>query len=68
VFGRDEYHRGREIDQYTMPVRLKAGKNTLLVKVCQNEQRESWTQEWDFQIRVCDPTGTAIHSSKEVQF
>jgi hypothetical protein len=68
VFGRDEYHRGREIDQYTMPVRLKAGKNTLLVKVCQNEQRESWTQEWDFQIRVCDSTGTAIHSSKQVQF
>ena len=68
VFGRDEYHRGREIDQYTMPVRLKAGKNTLLIKVCQNEQRETWTQEWDFQIRVCDPTGTAIHSSKQVQF
>lgn len=60
LFGRDEYHRNIEIDQYIMPVTLKAGKNTLLVKVCQNKQVEDWTKEWEFQIRVCDSIGTAI--------
>ncbi|MCP5540534.1 MAG: hypothetical protein H7A53_07910 [Akkermansiaceae bacterium] len=60
VFGRDEYHRGARIDQYKLPVQLKEGKNTLLVKLCQNEQTQSWTVEWEFQLRVCDATGTAI--------
>jgi hypothetical protein len=60
VFGRDEYHRGAAIDQYQLPVSLKEGKNTLLVKLCQNEQTETWTVEWEFQLRVCDSTGTAI--------
>lgn len=63
LFGRDEYHRGMEIDQYRMPVDLKAGKNTILVKVCQNEQTETWTKEWEFQLRVCDARGTAILSA-----
>lgn len=60
LFGRDEYHRGQRIDQYTLPVKLKAGKNTLLVKACQNEQEQDWTVQWEFQLRVCDATGTAI--------
>lgn len=61
LFGRDEYHRGAKLDQYKLPVHLKKGKNTLLVKCCQNEQTEQWTVEWEFQMRVCDATGTAIH-------
>jgi hypothetical protein len=60
VFGRDEYHRGQRIDQYKMPIQLKEGKNTLLVKLCQNEQTQDWTVEWEFKLRVCDATGTAI--------
>ena len=64
VFGRDEYHRMAEIDQYRFPIQLKEGRNTLLVKVCQNEQVEDWTKEWEFQLRVCDAIGTAIHSSR----
>jgi len=63
VFGRDEYHRGMRIDQYQMPVQLKKGSNTILVKACQNEQVEDWTVQWQFQLRVCDATGTAIHSA-----
>jgi hypothetical protein len=63
LFGRDEYHRGMQIDQYRLPVDLKAGKNTILVKLCQNEQKEEWTKEWEFQLRVCDNTGTAIHAA-----
>lgn len=60
IFGRDEYHRGMKLDQYKLPIHLKKGKNTLLVKCCQNEQTESWTVEWQFQLRICNATGTAI--------
>lgn len=60
LFGRDEYHRGARIDQYRLPVELNAGKNTILVKVCQNEDVKDWTKEWEFQLRVCDASGTAI--------
>lgn len=60
LFGRDEYHRGAEMDQYRMPVDLKAGRNTLLVKLTQNEQKEEWTVEWEFQLRITDPTGRVI--------
>ncbi len=60
LFGRDEYHRGQQMDQYKLPCRLKKGTNTVLVKACQNEQKEQWTVEWEFQLRVCDRTGTAI--------
>ena len=60
VFARDEYHRGAQIDQYRYPARLKKGANRILVKCCQNEQTETWTVEWEFQLRVCDATGTAL--------
>ena len=64
LFGRDEYHRGQQMDQYKLKCRLKKGANTILVKCCQNEQTEQWTVEWEFQLRVCDSTGTAILASK----
>ena len=60
LFGRDEYHRGQQMDQYQLKCRLKKGANTVLVKCCQNEQKETWTVEWEFQLRVCDSAGTAI--------
>ncbi|MCP4191928.1 MAG: hypothetical protein GY768_15040 [Planctomycetaceae bacterium] len=56
----DVYHAGRGIDQYVGTGQLKAGKNTILLKICQNEQTESWAQDWEFQLRVCDHLGTAI--------
>ncbi|MCS1408977.1 MAG: hypothetical protein M2R45_02156 [Verrucomicrobia subdivision 3 bacterium] len=62
LFGRDEYHRGMRIDQYRIQGWLKPGKNTILVKVCQNEEVKDWTVEWQFQLRVCDASGTAILS------
>ena len=64
LFARDEYHRGMKLDQYKIPASLKKGKNSILVKCCQNEQTESWTVEWQFQLRVCDSTGTAIIVSR----
>lgn len=59
------YHAGTAIDQYVAQVQLKSGKNTILVKCLQNEQTESWAQDWRFQLRVCDAIGTAILSQKE---
>ena len=63
VFSRDEYHRGMRIDQYQLDINLAKGRNTFLVKLCQNEQEQSWTKQWQFQLRVCDATGTAILAS-----
>jgi hypothetical protein len=51
------------LDQYRMRGQLKAGKNTILIKLCQNEQTEEWAQRWQFQLRVCDATGTAVLSA-----
>ena len=62
LFGRDEYHRMAKVDQYMLDVQLKTGKNDILIKLCQNEQLENWTVEWEFQLRVCDKSGKAIHS------
>ena len=64
LFGRDEYHTGAEIDQFRLPVELKAGKNVILVKCTQNEQTEDWTKEWEFQLRVTDAQGTPIVSTR----
>ncbi len=60
LFERDEYHRGMRIDQYRLPLKLKKGSNTLLVKLCQDGQTKDWTKQWQFQLRLCDATGTAI--------
>jgi len=60
LFEREEYHRGTFFDQYRVPANLKAGKNTILLKICQNEQKDSWAQVWQYQFRVCDPYGMAL--------
>ena len=60
VMTNEVYHTSMQIDQYAEPVHLKAGKNQILVKVCQNEQKEQWAQRYAFQLRVSDSTGKAI--------
>lgn len=57
------YHAGMQVDQYIAKGELQAGKNMVLIKVCQNEQKEPWAQDWKFQLRVCDAIGTAILST-----
>ena len=64
LFGRDEYHTNTEIDQYLMSAQLQPGRNVILVKVCQNEEVEDWTNEWEFQLRVTDALGTPVVSSR----
>ena len=62
LFGREEYHRGMELDQYQVDAELKAGRNVILFKICQNEQDEDWAQRYEFQLRVCDQAGAAVRS------
>jgi len=60
VIGNEVYHTGMQVDQYIAPIELKAGTNRILIKVCQNEQKEAWAQRYIFQARICDSTGKAI--------
>jgi hypothetical protein len=60
VFAREEYHHGQRFDQYVATGKLKAGRNEILLKVCQNNQTENWAQDWKFQLRLCDFTGGAL--------
>ena len=65
VISNDVYHAGMNLDQYIAKASLKKGANTILIKVCQNEQTESWAQRWQFQIRVTDDTGKALGDGKQ---
>jgi len=60
LFANEEYHHGERFDQYLAKGMLKAGKNELLVKICQNNQMEQWAQNWQFQLRLCDATGGSL--------
>jgi len=63
VFANEEYHRGMKLDQYSVPVTLRAGSNSILLKICQNEQDQDWAQRYQFQIRTCNVSGIAVHSA-----
>jgi hypothetical protein len=60
IFGRDEYHHGAPFDAHVGRGTLKPGENVIVLKVCQNNQTDSWAQDWKFQMRVCDDTGAAL--------
>ena len=60
VFFREEYHHGMKVDQHIGTGTLKAGKNEILIKVCQNEQKDEWAQSWSFQLRLTDALGGAV--------
>lgn len=63
LFARDEYHRGStRVDQFIVEGELKKGQNVVLLKVCQNEQTQSWTKQWEFCLRITDPAGAPIRS------
>jgi hypothetical protein len=53
--------RGLEVDQDKVPVRLKAGANSILLKIYQN------TQGWEFCLRITTPDGRplAFHQKAE---
>jgi hypothetical protein len=48
------------MDQYVGRGKLRKGANEILIKVCQNEQKDDWAQSWGFQARLCDALGGAV--------
>lgn len=60
VLMNEVYHAAMSIDQYIGHAKLNSGDNIIVLKVCQNEQTETWAQRWQFQLRVSDETGKAI--------
>lgn len=60
LFAHEEYHQSMRLDQYRVKAKLNSGTNRILLKLCQNEQTEDWAQRYEFQVRVCDATGTAV--------
>ena len=60
VFAREEYHHGMSMDQHAAVINLDKGVNDLLIKICQNNQTESWAQKWEFQVRLTDEAGVRV--------
>lgn len=67
VGSHEVYHSGGDYDQYAHEVDLQAGKNTILLKVCQNEQTEPWAQDWSYSLRICDALGGAIEMTQSTK-
>lgn len=59
-------HTGNSFDMYVVPVQLKAGRNLILMKSCQNKppQEMEWFDVWHINVRICDETGAAIGEGK----
>ena len=62
VFGREQWLNGTRLDRFVAPVRLRQGKNTLLVKICQGPQHKDpeVPNNWSLQLRFCDATGVGV--------
>ena len=60
VLAREFYHQSFDQDALTAPAQLRKGRNTILVKVCQNNQAEAWAQNWMYQLRLTDALGAAV--------
>jgi hypothetical protein len=61
AFGFEEYRNGVRLDRHRFRVALRAGLNTVLVKVCQAPlDPASPDPNWEFLLRVVDETGKGI--------
>ena len=54
VLAREVYHQGMTSDGHIGKGELKKGRNAILLKICQNDERD---EEWMFQFRITDPIG-----------
>lgn len=60
-FGHEEYRNGARLDRHRFKVKLKAGVNTVLVKVVQAPvETTNPADNWEFFLRVVDDTGKGI--------
>ncbi len=66
LFERDEYHHGAPLDANIGKGTLKKGENVIVLKVCQNAQKEDYAKVWFFQMRVCDDTGGPLPLKQKV--
>jgi hypothetical protein len=57
-FAFEEYRNGVRLDRHRFRVQLKAGKNTVLVKVCQYLANAE--PNWEFLLRMVDSTGKGV--------
>jgi hypothetical protein len=61
AFGFEEYRNGVRLDRHRFRLRLRAGVNTVLVKVCQAPSDPAHTEpNWEFLLRVCDADGKGL--------
>lgn len=56
VFAFEEWRNGVHLDRHRFRVPLNAGKNTVLVKICQTNPEPNW----EFFLRLADNTGKGI--------
>jgi hypothetical protein len=68
VFGKDEWQNGTRLDRFIVPVRLRAGRNEILVKVCQGPKYRDpgMANLWSMQLRICDATGKGVRFPKPI--
>jgi hypothetical protein len=66
LLAHEEYHHGAAFDAYIGRGRLQPGENVVVLKVCQNNQTQSWAQAWFFQMRICDATGGPLPLEQKV--
>jgi outer membrane protein assembly factor BamB len=58
AFGYEEYQNGVRLDRHRFAVKLRAGVNTVLVKVCQAPANAA--PNWEFLLRITDPSGQGV--------
>ena len=62
VFGREQWLNGIRFDRFVAPVKLRRGRNELLVKICQGPQHKDpqVPNNWSLQLRFCDASGSGV--------
>lgn len=61
AFAFEEWKNGMRLDRHRFKVRLKAGPNTVLVKVCQGKGDPGNPDgNWEFVLRICDAAGRGV--------
>ncbi len=63
TFSFEEWRNGVRLDRHRFPVELRAGKNTVLVKISQSAAPNT-EPNWEFFLRVVDATGKGVLATK----
>lgn len=62
VLSREQWLNSSRTDRFIAPIQLRAGKNSLLVKVCQGPRHVDPTvpNNWSLQMRICAADGLGV--------